>query len=121
NNAHASVLAKTLDEATGKLLENNKSPSRKVGELDNRGSQFYLALYWAQALAEQDEAPELKDRFAMFAKTLGEQQETIVKELLECQGQSVDIGGYYHPDPVKMETVMRPSATFNAALADLMS
>jgi isocitrate dehydrogenase len=117
DNARASLLAKTLDEATGLLLENNKGPSRRTGELDNRGSHFYLALYWAQALAAQDEDRELKQRFSTLAKTLTENEQTIVKELNNLQGQAVDIGGYYYADAEKTKQVMRPSTTFNAALA----
>jgi isocitrate dehydrogenase len=109
-NERAALLAKTLDEATGKLLENRKSPSRRVGELDNRGSHFYLALYWAQALAPHDEA------FAELAQRLAENEETIVAELNAVQGQPVDLGGYYFVDREKTDAVMRPSATFNAAL-----
>ena len=116
NNPRAKVLAKTLDAATGKLLENDKNPSRNTGELDNRGSQFYLALYWAQALAEQTEDPELRARFAPLAKTLAENEDRIVAEFTEVQGKPVDIGGYYYPDLAKLDAVMRPSQTFNAAL-----
>ena len=97
-NKRATILAKTLDAATGKLLENNKSPSRKTGELDNRGSQFYLALYWAQELAAQTEDQELAEHFAALAKTLAENEDAIVAELAEVQGKPVDIGGYYYPD-----------------------
>jgi isocitrate dehydrogenase len=116
-NKKAAVLAKTLDEATGKLLDNRKSPSTRTGELDNRGSQFYLALYWAQALAEQTEDAALQAHFAPLAKALAENEAKIVKELIEVQGKPVDIGGYYLLDPAKAEAVMRPSATFNAVLA----
>ena len=101
---------------TGKLLENNKNPSPKTGQLDNRGSQFYLAMYWAQELAAQTEDQELAAHFAPLAKTLAEQEDAIVAELNEVQGESVDIGGYYYPDPEKVTAVMRPSKTFNAAL-----
>ncbi|MDP1543414.1 MAG: NADP-dependent isocitrate dehydrogenase [Polycyclovorans sp.] len=117
DNKAAVILAKTLDAATGKLLDNDKNPSRKVGELDNRGSQFYLALYWAQALAEQTEDLQLQAHFKPLAKTLAENEDTILRELAEVQGKPVDIGGYYLPDPEKMAAVMRPSATFNQALA----
>ncbi|OMB95322.1 isocitrate dehydrogenase, NADP-dependent [Mycobacterium sp. NS-7484] len=117
NNDKAKVLAAALDTATGKLLDENKSPSRKTGELDNRGSQFYLALYWAQALAEQTEDKELAEHFAPLAKTLGEQEEAIVAELNAAQGKPADIGGYYYPDREKTAEVMRPSKTFNEALA----
>ncbi|HEX2010340.1 MAG TPA: NADP-dependent isocitrate dehydrogenase, partial [Roseateles sp.] len=116
-NAQAKVLAKTLDAATGKLLDNNKNPSPKTGQLDNRGSQFYLAMYWAQELAAQAEDKALAERFASLAKTLAENEQTIVKELNEVQGKPVDIGGYYKPDAEKLATVMRPSKTLNAALA----
>jgi isocitrate dehydrogenase len=116
-NERAKILAKTLDAATGKLLDNNKSPSRKAGELDNRGSQFYLAMYWAQELAAQTEDKELAEHFAPLAKTLTENEDTIVQELNEVQGKAVDIGGYYAPDPDMTTAVMRPSKTFDAALA----
>jgi isocitrate dehydrogenase len=115
-NVKAKVLATTLDTAVGELLNENKGPSRKAGELDNRGSQFYLALYWAQALAEQTEDKELAEHFAPLAKTLGEKEAAIVAELNEVQGQPADIGGYYYPDPEKTAAVMRPSKTFNSAL-----
>ncbi|WP_293371085.1 NADP-dependent isocitrate dehydrogenase [Nevskia sp.] len=118
-NARAKLLAKTLDTATGKLLDNRKSPSPKTGELDNRGSQFYLSLYWAQELSSQTEDAELAAHFAPLAKQLAEHEATIVKELTEVQGKPADIGGYYHPDPAKLAAVMRPSATFNAALASV--
>lgn len=116
DNKRAKLLGKTLDAAIGKLLENNKSPSRKAGELDNRGSQFYLALYWAQELAQSDDE-ELSKRFAALADSLGEHEEAIVAELAEVQGESVDIGGYYWPDSEKTTAVMRPSKTFNEVLA----
>jgi len=119
NNASAKLLAKTLDAATGKLLDNNKNPSPKTGQLDNRGSQFYLALYWAQELAAQTEDKALAEKFAPLAKALTENEKTIVKELADVQGKPVDIGGYYKPDFAKLETIMRPSKTFNAALASL--
>jgi isocitrate dehydrogenase len=115
-NAKAQVLAKTLDEATGKLLDNNQSPSPRTGELDNRGSHFYLALYWAQALAAQNDDAELKAHFAPLAKVLAENEGKITGELKDVQGKAMDIGGYYYPDPAKTEAVMRPSASFNAAL-----
>jgi len=118
NNSKAGILAKTLDQATGKFLENGKSPSRKVRELDNRGSHFYLALYWAQALTEQTEDPELQAAFSGLAKALSDNEEKIVKELNNCQGDRVDLGGYYQPDPAKVEKAMRPSATLNALLAN---
>jgi isocitrate dehydrogenase len=115
-NKRAALLGKTLDGAIGKLLENDKGPSRKTGELDNRGSQFYLALYWAQELAEQTEDQELAEHFAKLAKTLSEKEEAVISELAEVQGNSVDIGGYYYPDRDKTTAVMRPSKTLNAAL-----
>ncbi|MCI4676892.1 NADP-dependent isocitrate dehydrogenase [Candidatus Mycolicibacterium alkanivorans] len=110
------ILADTLDSAIGKLLDNNKSPSRKTGELDNRGSQFYLALYWAQELAAQTQDQELAAHFAPLAKTLAENEDAIVAEFNEVQGAHADIGGYYYPDPKKTTAVMRPSQTFNATL-----
>ena len=116
-NAKAKILARTLDAATGKLLDNRKSPSPKTGELDNRGSQFYLAMYWAQELATQREDAALAARFASLAKTLADNEQKIVAELAAVQGKPVDIGGYYKPDSDKVEAVMRPSATLNAALA----
>jgi isocitrate dehydrogenase len=119
NNPRAKLLAKTLDAATGKLLDNNKNPRAKTGELDNRGSQFYLALYWAQALAAQADDAELAAKFAPLAKELAAKEATIVAELEAVQGKPVDIGGYYKPDFTKLEAVMRPSATFNAALASV--
>jgi isocitrate dehydrogenase len=115
-NAKAKILAKTLDAATGKLLDNRKSPSPKTGELDNRGSQFYLSMYWAQELAGQTEDAELAAKFAPLAKQLTENEEKIVAELLAVQGKPVDIGGYYKADDAKVKAIMRPSATFNAAL-----
>ena len=116
-NAQAKILARTLDAATGKLLDNDKNPSPKTGQLDNRGSQFYLALYWAQALAEQTDDKALAARFAPLAKALVANEQTIVSELAAVQGKPVDIGGYYLPDAAKVEAVMRPSKTFNEALA----
>lgn len=117
DNAKAKVLAAALDTATGELLNENKSPSRKTGELDNRGSQFYLALYWAQALAEQTDDKELAAHFAPLAKSLAEQEQAIVSELNAAQGKPADIGGYYYPDPEKTASVMRPSKTLNDTLA----
>jgi len=116
-NARAKLLATTLDAATGRLLDNNKNPSPKTGQLDNRGSQFYLAMYWAQQLATQTEDAELAAHFAHLARTLGDNEQKIVGEFNAVQGQPVDIGGYYLADRAKTEAVMRPSATFNAALA----
>ncbi|AXQ31517.1 NADP-dependent isocitrate dehydrogenase [Solimonas sp. K1W22B-7] len=116
-NKQARILAKALDAATGKLLDNNKNPSPKTGQLDNRGSQFYLALYWAQELAAQTEDAALATRFAPLAKTLTEKEKTILGELGDVQGRPVDIGGYYLPDAAKLDAVMRPSKTLNEALA----
>jgi isocitrate dehydrogenase len=118
-NARAQILADTLDRATGELLDAGKSPSRKCGELDNRGSQFYLALYWAQALAAQVDDRGLAARFAPLAERLAAEENTIVDELNAVQGQPVDIGGYYVPEPARATAAMRPSATFNAVLATL--
>jgi isocitrate dehydrogenase len=118
-NARARVLADTLDRATGTFLDQDKSPSRRLGGIDNRGSHFYLALYWARELSAQTEDAQLAAAFEGLAKTLAEQEETIVGELLAVQGSPADIGGYYQPDPAKAAAVMRPSATFNEALAAL--
>jgi isocitrate dehydrogenase len=115
-NAKAKILAKTLDAATGKLLDNRKSPSPKTGELDNRGSQFYLAMYWAQELAAQKDDPALAAQFATLAKTLAANEQKIVAELAAVQGKPADIGGYYKADKEKVRSVMRPSPTFNAAI-----
>jgi len=115
-NNKAKVLAKTLDSATGKLLDNRKSPSPKTGELDNRGSQFYLSMYWAQELAAQTEDADLAAKFAPLAKQLGDSEAKIVAELLEVQGKPADIGGYYKLDEAKVGAVMRPSATFKPPL-----
>ena len=115
-NDQAKLLAKTLDAATGKLLDNSKNPSPKTGQLDNRGSQFYLTLYWAQALAAQTEDKALQALFTPLAKSLTDNEQKIVGELNAVQGKPVDIGGYFKPDTAKMTAVMRPSATFNAAL-----
>ncbi len=119
NIPEANVLAVTLDEATAMLLENDKSPSRRVGELDNRGSHFYLTLYWAEALAKQNDSAVLKQKFAPLAKALRENEAKILEELSQSQGQPVDIGGYYHPDDEKAAAAMRPSKTFNDLLAQL--
>jgi isocitrate dehydrogenase len=116
-NNKAKLLATTMDEATGKLLDENKSPSRKTGELDNRGSHFYLAMYWAQALADQTEDAELQAQFTPLAKALAENEQKIVEELNAVQGNAVDIGGYFDADPEKTEAIMRPSGTFNALLS----
>ena len=117
DNPRAKLLGTTLDEATAKLLEYNKSPARKVGQLDNRGSHFYIALYWAQALAAQTKDPEMKARFAPLAKQLAESESKIVGELVAVQGGPVDIGGYYAPDPQLASKAMRPSATLNQIVA----
>jgi isocitrate dehydrogenase len=116
NNAKAQVLAETLDQANARILDNNKSPARKVGEIDNRGSHFYLALYWAQALAAQSKDKEIQARFAPLAKTLAYNEAKINEELIAAQGKPVNMGGYYHPDFEKTSKAMRPSATFSAAL-----
>jgi isocitrate dehydrogenase len=118
-NARAQILADTLDRATGTFLNEDKSPSRRLGGIDNRGSHFYLALYWAQELAGQTEDPQLATAFEGLAKTLAEQERTIVDELIAVQGSPADIGGYYRPDARKASAVMRPSAAFNQALATL--
>jgi isocitrate dehydrogenase len=115
----AKVLADSLDRAIGRVLEENRSPSRRVGELDTRGSHFYLALYWARELASQDDDGELAERFAPLAARLSEHEQTIVEELAAVQGSPVDIGGYYRPDLERMATVMRPSDTLNRALEEL--
>ncbi|NEE30345.1 NADP-dependent isocitrate dehydrogenase, partial [Streptomyces sp. SID7982] len=119
DNARAQVLADTLDRATGTFLNEDKSPSRRLGGIDNRGSHFYLALYWAQELAQQTDDAKLAEAFAPLAKTLSEQEETIVAELIAVQGSPAEIGGYFQPDPAKAAAVMRPSATFNNAIASL--
>jgi isocitrate dehydrogenase len=121
NNQQAQILADTLNDAIAKFLESNKSPSRKVSELDNRGSHFYLAMYWAQAVAAQDKDPSLKERFKIFAETLQSNEDKINEELLAAQGEGVDVGGYYSPDPELTAKAMRPSATFNTALEVLTS
>ena len=113
-NDKAQLLADTLDQANTKFLDNNKNPARKVGQIDNRGSHFYLALYWAQALAEQTKDADLQARFAKVAATLAENEAKINEELIAAQGKPVDMGGYYHPDDAKTEKAMRPSATLNA-------
>jgi len=119
DNVKAKLLGRTLDAATGKLLDNNKSPSRRTGELDNRGSHFYLALYWAQELAAQTEDAQLQAHFAPLAKQLQDNEQAILAELAEVQGKPVEIGGYYRSNPELTSKAMRPSATFNAALAAL--
>lgn len=115
-NAKAKVLAQTLDTATGKLLDTNKGPGRKVGQIDNRGSHFYVAMYWAEALAAQNDDAELKAYFAPLAKKLAESEATILKEIAAHQGTAVDLGGYYHADPKKRAAAMRPSATLNSLI-----
>jgi isocitrate dehydrogenase len=115
-NQKAAILAETLDQAITKYLENGRLPSPKVNEIDNRGSTFYLALYWAQALAAQNKDAELQSRFAKVAKELEQNEAKIAKELLDAQGEGVDLGGYYVPDDEKAEKVMRPSATFNSII-----
>ena len=115
-NKKAQVLADTLDRAIGKFLDNGKSPARKVGQIDNRGSHYYLALYWAEALAGQDADQEMKARFVPVAQALASNEEKINAELIAAQGSPVDMGGYYHPDDVKTAKAMRPSATFNAII-----
>jgi isocitrate dehydrogenase len=115
----AKVLADTLDAATGKFLDNDRSPGRKLGTIDNRGSHFYLALYWAEALAAQNNDAELKAIFTPVAGQLAENETQIVAELLAVQGKPVDIGGYYLPDEAKANAALRPSATFNGILATI--
>jgi len=117
DHAQARVLAETLDQANAKFLEENKSPARKVGGIDNRGSHFYLALYWAQALAAQDQDAALKKQFTPIAEELTAKEPQIAQELLDAQGKPVDIGGYYHPDEAKVSEAMRPSGTLNELLA----
>ena len=120
-NAKAAVLAETLDQAIAKFLDNDKSPARKVGQIDNRGSHFYLALYWAQALAAQAKDAELQARFAKVAQQLGANEAKINEELIGAQGKPVDMGGYYHPDHAKTSKAMRPSATLNAIVDGMAS
>jgi isocitrate dehydrogenase len=119
DNPRAQILADTLDRATGRFLNENKSPSRKVGEIDNRGSHFYLAMFWAEELAAQTEDAELAAAFASFAQALRANESTIDAELLAVQGSPVDLGGYYRPDAARAEAVMRPSQTFNDVLSRL--
>jgi len=119
NNEKAKVLSQTLGTAIGTFLDENKSPSRKKKEIDNRGSHFYLALFWAEALAAQDKDADLKAEFGPVAKSLRENETKINQDLIDCQGKLVDIGGYYHPDPQKLSTAMRPSALFNSTLENL--
>jgi isocitrate dehydrogenase len=115
-NEKAAILAETLDTAIAKYLENGRLPSRKVNEIDNRGSTFYLALYWAQALAAQDKDKAMQERFIPVAKALEENETKITEELLAAQGDAVDIGGYYLPNEELANRAMRPSATFNAII-----
>ncbi|MDT4833052.1 Isocitrate dehydrogenase [NADP] [compost metagenome] len=117
DNARAQVLAKTLDLATAKFLDENKSPERKVGGLDNRGSHYYLAMYWAQAVAAQTDDRELAAQFAAAARALADGEDAILAELKAAQGKPLDIGGYYQPDEARASQAMRPSATLNKALA----
>jgi isocitrate dehydrogenase len=119
DNPHARILGETLDRATGTFLNENKSPARRVGSIDNRGSHFYLAMYWAQELAMQDDDPELAAAFKALAETLAQSEQAINDELIAVQGHPVDLGGYYRPDPAKASAVMRPSKTFNNAIAAL--
>ena len=119
NNADALILAQTLDQANSKFLENSKSPSAKVNELDNRGSHFYLAMYWAEAIATQTQNTALSAKFAALADQLKANETTIVTELNAAQGKAIDLGGYYHPDAEKCDRAMRPSATLNRVLATI--
>jgi isocitrate dehydrogenase len=119
NNTKAQVLADALDEANAKFLENDKSPARKVGQIDNRGSHFYLALYWAKALAEQTKDAELKAKFEKLANSLSENESKISAELIDAQGKAQDVGGYYNPNDELADKAMRPSATLNSTLASL--
>ncbi|RKZ15998.1 NADP-dependent isocitrate dehydrogenase, partial [bacterium] len=119
NNAKAALLAETLDQAVGVYLENARYPSRKVNEIDNRGSTFYLALYWAQALAAQDKDAGMKERFAGVAAALADNESKITEELLAAQGSAVDMGGYFHADETLMEQTMRPSGVFNGIIDGL--
>ena len=120
NNSKADVLSKTLNEANTTFLTNDNSPSRKVGELDNRGSHFYLAMYWAEALASQNEDKELKDTFSPLAKILTENKEAIVSQLNNAQGSAVELGGYYYPNPEKVAVAMQPSKLLNEALSSIV-
>ena len=120
DNDRAQILADTLNEAIAKFLESNKSPSRKVNEIDNRGSHFYFAMYWAEAMAAQDKDAKLKEKFAQLHKTLEQNEAKINEEMLSAQGEPVNVGGYYQPNPALASQAMRPSQTFNAALESLM-
>jgi isocitrate dehydrogenase len=119
NNPKALVLAEALDQATDKFLQNDKSPARRIGKIDNRGSHFYLAMYWAAALAAQNKDTELKSTFAPIAKALEENETKINDELIGAQGKPQDIGGYYQPNPELTSKAMRPSATLNTILATI--
>jgi len=119
-NSKAIVLSEALGVAVGKFLDENKSPSRKKMEIDNRGSHFYLALYWAQALAAQNKEADLKKEFESVAKALADNEKLITDDLIQCQGKAVDIGGYYHPDHKKASEAMRPSKAFNDILKSMM-
>jgi isocitrate dehydrogenase len=118
-NAKAKILAETLDAAIGKYLENGRMPSRKAGEIDNRGSSFYLSLYWAQTLAEQDQDAEMKTRFSKMYKELKANEDKIANDLMAVQGKPVDLGGYYVPDDQKAIEVMRPSSVFNKIIDEM--
>ncbi len=118
NNSKAKILAETLDNATVSLLENGKSPSRKVEELDNRGSHFYIALWWSEAISAQTNDPKLAAHFTPLHLALLENEATIVDQLIACQGNPVDVGGYYFPDPKKAALAMRPSNAFNVIISD---
>jgi len=117
--AKAKVLAETLERASGKLMDNKKSPGREVGQLDNAGTHLYLALYWAQELAAQDDDADLKAKFAPVAQELEAKQDAILEELNASKGKAIDLGGYYHADQAKVAAAMRPSSTFNAIIASL--
>jgi isocitrate dehydrogenase len=119
NNDKAQVLAQTLDQATSLFLETNKSPSRQVGELDNRGSHFYLALYWARKLAEQSQNIELQAHFSTLARELNDKKQTILAELNSVQGDPVELKGYFHPDATLTERFMRPSDTLNSVITSM--
>ncbi|MGM0435316.1 MAG: NADP-dependent isocitrate dehydrogenase, partial [Pseudomonadota bacterium] len=119
-NPRAAVLSKTLDQATARFLEEDRSPSRKSGELDNRGSHVWLARYWAEELANQDEDQDLKEHFQKMSKKLEDNADQILQELIDIQGQSVDIDGYYYPDAEKIKKAMRPSDTLNAIIDEFV-
>jgi isocitrate dehydrogenase len=120
-NTKATILSKTLAETTTNLLQNSKSPSRRTGELDNRGSHFYLAMYWSETVAAQKQDAELAAKFVKLAKELSDNEANIIAELSAVQGHPTELGGYYHPDPERVEKIMRPSPTFNAALDNAMA